>query len=299
MVPGTVAMAPKTVHVPGPKPSAPKPPPPQEAFEPAQESGGLPWFVPLAIVGVLAVGIIGIAGWWRHQQTVQREQQAEQEAAAAKAQEAKVRAKPKPSPSAAPAAPAASASGLSVLVRSNVDGAAITVDGKTDPSWLTPHQIKLELGSHRVEVSKEGYRTSKTIMNLTEEGPGEVNMRLNPIGAPASSPTPKAAAPEKAAKPEPAPSTVGEGRLRIRTFPPNAEIDIDGAGTNYRTPVNMLLQAGKHKITVKHKNTADYSKQVVVVANEMVEMDINLEDPTKPIPANPQGKRRFFPLPRL
>ncbi len=79
--------------------------------------------------------------------------------------------------------------------------------------------------------------------------------------------------------------------MRILTFPPNAEVVIDGAGTVYRTPVNILLPSGRHKITLKHKRTSDYSRDMVVVGNEIVEMTVNLFNPDKPIP--PQAQKRF------
>jgi eukaryotic-like serine/threonine-protein kinase len=112
-------------------------------------------------------------------------------------------------------------------------------------------------------------------------------------GATPTPPPARAEKPQKAVeKPAPPPPAPAEGRLRILTFPPNAEVMVDGADTIYRTPVNMLLPAGHHKILLKHKRTSNYSRDMVVVANEIVELAVNLFNPDKPLPPLPQIQRR-------
>lgn len=306
MVAGTVAIPPRTVVVAPPKPTprpappvpAPIAPQPQEeaqAPEPARESGGLPWFVPAGIVGVIAVGLIAGAGWWRHNLNVQRAQQEEiarQEEAKTAAVAARVASRPKPSPSGGSpkAASPAAAGTMEVMVKSNVDGGIISVDGKTDPSWVTPHKIRIELGAHRMEVSKEGYRTSKKLLNLTGEE-SDLEFRLTPVAAAPSAGAAPVAAPAPAVG-KPAPVVAGEGRLRVLTFPPNAQIEVDDQGTSYRTPTNILLPAGRHRITVKHKNMQDFTRQMTVVANETVELEVNLANPGAPMPV---ARGRRFP----
>jgi len=296
---GTLAIPQKTVVVSPPirikVDPQPAPPPPVEE-PPARVFAGLPWFVPAAIITVLmAVGAVGGALWWKHRLDERRAVQEQAEQAEA-AQAAKLRArsaKPKPVPSAgsaakeAHAAPAATPAGkpartVEVLVKANVDGAIIRVDGKTDPSWLTPHRVPMELGDHRLDVSKEGYRTSRRLLTLTGEE-GDLEFRLAPLPAEPSSAPPAEKPAVDAGKP--APAAIGNGRLRILTFPPGAEVEVDGASTIYKTPVNILLPAGRHKITLKHKRTSDYTKQMVVAANEIVELQVNLFNPEQPIPA--------------
>jgi predicted Ser/Thr protein kinase len=304
VVSGTVSFPPKTVAV-APirvKLDPPPPPPPPVEEPPALLFAGLPWFVPAAIITVLmAVGAVGGALWWKQRlderQAVQ-EQAERAEAAKVEAAKARARAaKPKPAPSStgaakdAHAAPAGTPAGtpaqtpartVEVLVKANVDGAIIHVDGKTDPSWLTPHQVPMELGDHRVEVSKQGYRTSRRLMTLTgKEGDLEFHLTPLPAEPPSAPPAEKQAVDAGKA----APAAAGNGRLRILTFPPNAEVEVDGENTIYKTPVNILLAAGRHKITLKHKRTQDYSKQVIVAANEIVELQVNLFNPEQPIPA--------------
>ncbi|GEM_PF-4031850 len=123
--------------------------------------------------------------------------------------------------------------------------------------------------------------------------PPAAKPKAKPAEGPAKSgEKPAEKAPEKSAAPIP---TV-DGRLRIITFPPNAEVSVDDGQASYHTPVNIMLPAGKHKITLKHKRTSDFSREMIVVGNEIVELSVNLFNPDRPIPKDaPQPKRRLFP----
>ncbi len=232
---------------------------------------------------VIAVAVIGGVAWWKHSWDAQHPTEAPTVAAVpARA----ARPKPTPPSEGGKHGNGAPAGTIEVLVKSNVDGAIISVDGKTDPSWLTPHKVRMELGAHRVNLSKEGYRTSRNLITLTGEE-GGLEFRLKPLpGTPAAS---SQAAEKPAGAEKPAPVAAGDGRLRVVTFPPNADMEVDGHSTNYKTPVNILLAAGRHKITVKHKRTEDYTEQVIVVADKIVELQVNMFNPGKPIP--PGGGR--------
>lgn len=47
----------------------------------------------------------------------------------------------------------------SVVVECNINGGQITINGKTQPDWKTPHAFSLPLGAYRISVSKSGYST--------------------------------------------------------------------------------------------------------------------------------------------
>jgi len=167
------AIAPRAAVVAPPTPAptpAPRPAPPQ-----TRKPAGLPWIVPAAVLGVIAAGLIGAAVWAKYRLSEERAR--EEQAAQAEADAAKLAAVLKrpvrPKGSAAPAGT------VDVLIKANVDGAIISVDGKTEPSWLTPHKVRMELGDHRVEVSKGGYRTSKKLITLSGTE-GALEFRLTP-----------------------------------------------------------------------------------------------------------------------
>jgi type II secretory pathway pseudopilin PulG len=296
----TVVSPPKTLAIPRPapmpssasvfdSPALPPGPPPGKrgaAGQPRQS-----WLAPLLIVGLLAAATIAGAVWWKRQQAAQRAQQEQAEAArvataAQQAQAVSNAAKPSPNGAAAISRDPFAPNTLAVLVKTSVTGAAISLDGQTDPAWITPYQIRVPFGSHEIEVSKSGYRPSKTVKDFTAEGPADLMFKLLPVDAPP--PVRAEKLPEKAPPPPAAPV---DGRLRILTFPLNAEVVVDGGGTIYRTPVNILLPAGHHKITLKHRRTSDYTRDMVVVGNEIVEMTVNLFNPDRPIP--PQQQKRF------
>src|SRR5208337_3018708 len=46
-----------------------------------------------------------------------------------------------------------------LLVTANVSGAKISVDGSSEPNWITPYSSRIDLpaGTHQVMISKEGY----------------------------------------------------------------------------------------------------------------------------------------------
>lgn len=46
-----------------------------------------------------------------------------------------------------------------VVVESNVDGSAITINGKNEPGWQTPHIFSLAPGMYQIAISKPGYST--------------------------------------------------------------------------------------------------------------------------------------------
>ncbi len=199
LTPHTVLSAPQTVAIPRP------------AARPASGAGSpeprKSWLAPLVIAGLLVAATIGGAVWWKGRQATQRAQQEEAARAAAAAQQAQAVAAAKPSPSGETAAAPAdtSAATLDVLVRTSVDGAAIAVDGKTDPAWVTPHQVRVPFGSHEIAVSKSGYRPSKAVKDFTAEGPADLMLKLLPLDAApvkAEKPPVKAdKAPVQAAKP--------------------------------------------------------------------------------------------------
>lgn len=46
-----------------------------------------------------------------------------------------------------------------VVLESNVNGGAITINGKSEPGWQTPHIFSLAPGTYQIAISKPGYST--------------------------------------------------------------------------------------------------------------------------------------------
>jgi len=46
-----------------------------------------------------------------------------------------------------------------IVLESNVYGGAITINGRSEPGWETPHEFSLPSGTYRISISKSGYST--------------------------------------------------------------------------------------------------------------------------------------------
>jgi general secretion pathway protein A len=110
-----------------------------------------------------------------------------------------------------------------LLVTSNVPGAAITVNGRTAPDWVTPYTFTdLPPGSYNVVVSRQGYRDAQQSASVEAGQTASVNATLNPP----------------------------RGEIEISTNPPGAEVLIDG--TSYGpSPLRARFDAGQHSFLVR------------------------------------------------
>ena len=119
-----------------------------------------------------------------------------------------------------------------MMVSANVQGAKISVDGVSEPGWLTPHTIKdLAAGEHNVVISAEGYESFQ--QSLTIEGGKTTNVVGN-LSAPTA-------------------------ELDIVTVPPGVEVFIDGRSRG-PSPVNAVLPLGNHTYAVRQPGVDLISK---------------------------------------
>jgi serine/threonine-protein kinase len=154
-------------------------------------------------------------------------------------------------------------------------------------------RVQQEEAARAAALTQQVAQQAQAVSNAAKPSPSGEPATTAPLPPPVAAPPPKVETTARKAevKAAPPPAAPVDGRLRILTFPPNAEVRVDGADTIYRTPVNILLPAGHHKVTLKHKRTSDYTRDMVVVGNEIVELSVNLFNPDKPIP--PQQQKRF------
>jgi serine/threonine protein kinase len=110
-----------------------------------------------------------------------------------------------------------------LVVTSNVDGAKITIDGRSEPGWVTPCTIpNLPAGAHSVVVSREGYSDAQE--SVTVEGGRTATVR----------PT----------------LTVPSGEINIVTNPPGIEVFIDGQAVGL-SPARKTLGVGQHTYALR------------------------------------------------
>ena len=117
-----------------------------------------------------------------------------------------------------------------LVVTSNVDGAKITIDGRSEPGWVTPCTIpNLPAGAHSVVVSREGYSDAQE--SVTVEGGRTATVR----------PT----------------LTVPSGEINIVTNPPGIEVFIDGQAVGL-SPARKTLGVGQHTYALRQAGKEIY-----------------------------------------
>jgi hypothetical protein len=110
-----------------------------------------------------------------------------------------------------------------LIVNSSPSGAQISIDGHSDPDWVTPKTFQeYAAGTHTVVVSKDGYDSSS--QSVTVEGGKTASLNL-----PLSEPT---------------------GELKVVTDPPGLAVSVDGESWG-ASPVHRTVQVGEHIVTVK------------------------------------------------
>jgi predicted Ser/Thr protein kinase len=119
----------------------------------------------------------------------------------------------------------------SLAVSSNIPGAQITVDGKTDPSWVTPYTIPdLSPGNHSIVIVKEGFSVIQRNIVIDPGNPSTLSVDLS------------------------APS----GEINIVTTPPGIDVLIDGQPAG-KTPLQKAAKVGKHTYTLQAPGMDPYS----------------------------------------
>jgi hypothetical protein len=130
----------------------------------------------------------------------------------------------KPANASSPAVPLSE-----VSFTSQPDGAKITVDGKSDPAWVTPFKAQhLTAGTHSVVFSKDGY-IAQTVSFQVAAGKG----------AAASAQLAQAA------------------KINVSSNPPGATIWVDGKDSGTVTPAQLMLEQGQHQIVLKEAGYKD------------------------------------------
>ncbi len=133
-------------------------------------------------------------------------------------------AKPKPEPAKADNRTHAAVSKVGqLMVSANITGAKISVDGNSQPNWVTPFTIPdLPAGVHNIEISMNGYDPYWQSVTITA---GQTTTLAGNLSAPSAG-------------------------LNVVTDPPGVEVLIDDKSYG-PSPVNATLTPGTHTYTIK------------------------------------------------
>jgi serine/threonine protein kinase len=116
------------------------------------------------------------------------------------------------------------------LIDSSPQGAQFQVDGKSDPSWVTPFNVPgLSPGKHIVSASKSGYTSEIRSVDVAGGSKSSLLLHLAPINA----------------------------LVVVNSTPPGANVIIDGKPTGRVTPVQFAVEKGSHAILLRKQGYLD------------------------------------------
>jgi hypothetical protein len=132
---------------------------------------------------------------------------------------------PKPAPAAVPVVVPGEA-----LIDSTPEGAQFQMDGKSDPSWVTPFSVTgLGPGKHIVSASKSGYASEVRSVDVVSGAKSSLVFRLAPINA----------------------------LVVVSSTPPGADISLDGRTTGRVTPSQFAVEKGSHTVVLRKQGFLD------------------------------------------
>jgi hypothetical protein len=117
-----------------------------------------------------------------------------------------------------------------MTIDSTPQGAQVQVDGRTDPSWVTPFALTgLGAGPHSITVSKPGYSTDTRTVNVASGSKAFVTTHLSLLMA----------------------------TLAVSSSPAAANVYIDGKDTGKLTPAQVPVDKGQHVVLVRKSGYID------------------------------------------
>jgi serine/threonine protein kinase len=161
-----------------------------------------------------------------------------------------------------------------LAVTSDPPGANIVVDG-IPTGQVTPAQITVDPGQHKVAVRKQGYRSAET---LADAGPGQT-LNFSPqlqqgtgegLGAKG-----KLAAWRNFEETGQLPA--GKGGLQIRTNPPGAQITVNDIPVPRTTPFRFPVAPGTYRVRLSMNGYYAITKIVQVDAGNMTQVSEKLQ----------------------
>jgi hypothetical protein len=116
-------------------------------------------------------------------------------------------------------------------VNSTPEGAQVQIDGRSDPSWVTPFNLGgLNPGQHTATISKAGYASQTRSIEVGSGSKSSLAVQLAPTS----------------------------GTLSVSSDPAGAEILIDGKPSGHVTPAKIAMdKAGNHSVTVRKDGYLD------------------------------------------
>ncbi|MGB2605242.1 MAG: PEGA domain-containing protein [Candidatus Sulfotelmatobacter sp.] len=130
-----------------------------------------------------------------------------------------------------------------MAVDSTPQGAQVQIDGKTDPTWVTPFSLSgLTPGQHSITVSKAGYITDSRAVDVVSGSKSFVVTHLAQLMA----------------------------SLAVSSTPAGANVYVDGKDTGKLTPAQVSLDKGQHVVLVRKSGFIDETTNAQFVLGQTV-----------------------------
>jgi len=161
-----------------------------------------------------------------------------------------------------------------LVVSANVPGARITLDGRSDPSWVAPYTFpEVAAGTHSLVISMEGYEDVRQTMEVTEGGTNSITANLVE---------------------RPPPTAAATTMVSITSNVSGANITLDGqTHPTWMTPYTFSdLPVGKHTVIVSKNGYHDAERTLAVEGGPPVSFSVNLTEVERaPSPAPPAAPK--------
>jgi hypothetical protein len=136
-----------------------------------------------------------------------------------------------------------------MAVDSVPQGAQVSIDGKTDPSWITPFTLPgLNPGQHSVTASKPGYSSDTRTVEVTAGSKSFVVTHLSQLMA----------------------------TLVVSSSPAGANVYVDGKDIGKVTPAQVSVDKGQHVILVRKSGYLDETSSNLFTLGQTVNFSSTL-----------------------
>jgi serine/threonine protein kinase len=130
-----------------------------------------------------------------------------------------------------------------MAIDSTPQGAQVQVDGRTDPSWVTPFTLSgLGAGQHSVIVSKAGYSTDTRTVAVASGSKAFVVTHLGQLAA----------------------------TLAVSSSPAGANVYVDGKEIGKLTPAQVSVDKGQHVVLVRKSGYIDETTNAQFILGQTI-----------------------------
>jgi eukaryotic-like serine/threonine-protein kinase len=117
-----------------------------------------------------------------------------------------------------------------LTIDSTPQGAQVSLDGSSDPSWTTPLSLtNIQAGKHSITISKAGYASDTRSVEVASGAKATTTIHLSQLSA----------------------------TLIVKSDPPGASIYIDSKEVGTKTPAQVSVPKGQHLVLVRKEGYLD------------------------------------------